>query len=103
MRISLNRDTGTIAPCPDCGAAGIHRCPREPAPCERCVALTRELLLLTKRPEGEPSPMAAMPILDAYADERISGGKARELLRCWMRGGSTDDIVTLLPPVEREG
>lgn len=41
--------------------------------------------------------MDAMPILVAYADAEISGGKARELLLAWLRGASSEEIVQMLP------
>lgn len=65
-----------------------------------CASMMREMLLLMRPASGEPSPLAAQPILDAYATEAISGGRARELLRCWARGASREEIVALLPKDE---
>lgn len=61
-----------------------------------------EIMLLSRRVEGEPSPLDASPIFDAYAAERISGGKARELLLLWLRGAGREEIVTYIPDEEPE-
>ena len=51
-----------------------------------------------RRPaDEEPGWMDAMPILNAYAAEQISGGRARELLRFWVRGATHDELVEALP------
>jgi hypothetical protein len=59
--------------------------------------LMQEMLIMTRKKAGEPYLLAAQPILDAYAEEAISGGRARELLRCWAHGATREEIVAMLP------
>lgn len=64
------------------------------------TTLMQEMMIITRQKAGEPSPLAAMPILDAYAEEAISGGRARELLRCWAHGATREEICSMLPKDE---
>lgn len=59
-----------------------------------------EIMRLSQRTEDEPIPLDASPIFDAYAAERISGGKARELLLLWLRGAGREEIETYIPDKE---
>lgn len=70
-----------------------------------CSAMLKEIVLLLRPKAGEPLPLAAQPILDAYAEEVISGGRARELLRLWAHGATREEIVSMLPndEVHHEG
>jgi hypothetical protein len=52
--------------------------------------------------DDEPAWMDAMVILDAYAAEHISGGRARELLRFWVRGATRAELVDALPREAQE-
>lgn len=61
------------------------------------VGMGRELLLATRRRQGEPSPMDFMPVANHYAAEQISGGKLRELLLMWHRGATANELIDLLP------
>ena len=61
-----------------------------------------QIMLLSRRVEGEPSPLDAIPIFDAYAAERISGGKARELLLLWLRGAGREELAAHIPDEEPE-
>jgi hypothetical protein len=49
------------------------------------ITLMQEMMIITRKKADEPSPLAAMPILDSYAEEAISGGRARAfaLLGAW--------------------
>lgn len=60
-----------------------------------------QIMLLSRRVEGEPSPLDASPIFDAYAAERISGGKARELLLLWLRGAGREELASHIPDEEQ--
>ena len=61
------------------------------------VGMGRELMLATRRRQGEPSPMDFMPVVNHYAAEQISGGKLRELLLMWHRGATANELIDLLP------
>lgn len=69
---------------------------------ETCASMMREMLVFMRPQDGDPRPLDAQPILDAYASELISGGRARELLLCWSKGAKREELVAMLPD-ERDG
>ena len=65
--------------------------------------LQAELRRESRRREDEPHAIDAMPILEAYAGEVISGGRARELLPFWVRGATPKELIEALPSDAKGG
>jgi len=64
--------------------------------------LVDELRLASMPLAQEPDPMVLMPVAAWYAAENgISGGKFRELVRLWVRGATSDELRAMLPGEEK--
>lgn len=60
--------------------------------------LVAELRLASRPLAHEPDPMVLMPVAAWYAaEDGISGGKFRELVRLWVRGATSDELRAMLP------